>query len=273
MASFGYIPSNIWWKDILRKIIGWPNLIKRIQAFDIIRVLNLTGEDVALDFGCGEGALTFEMAKRCRYTVGIDTIKSLEKIKIPQKFAGKMKFIVADGRHLPFSDSYFDVILASEVLPMISNMQEFLDEIKRVLKPQGRIIVVNGIGHPAIKNAYNKNSLFMRVMKKILNAPATYEEYELKLNKNFGTAVKGFYSEKELIELLNRNNFNILQKKYSFRKNVSVINSYITFFLFCLNLPTFGYHFFVLYPLFRILEDIDKNSRGSGLIIEAKKNA
>lgn len=56
-----------------------------------------------------------------------------------------------DGRHIPFPDSYFDIVFSSNVLEHIShsNLKEFQNEIKRVLKPVIRIVyskIVHGRG-------------------------------------------------------------------------------------------------------------------------------
>ena len=46
-----------------------------------------------------------------------------------------------DGKHIPFSDSTFDSVFCSEVFEHVFNLDEVLIEIKRVLKPGGKILI------------------------------------------------------------------------------------------------------------------------------------
>jgi SAM-dependent methyltransferase len=44
------------------------------------------------------------------------------------------------GEPLPFPDEFFDVVLASEVLEHLANLEAALSEIRRTLKPGGRLV-------------------------------------------------------------------------------------------------------------------------------------
>lgn len=45
-----------------------------------------------------------------------------------------------DGVHLPFADSSFDVVFSSNVLEHVKDLDALFEEMKRVLKPKGRMI-------------------------------------------------------------------------------------------------------------------------------------
>jgi len=45
-----------------------------------------------------------------------------------------------DGKKIPFSDNFFDIIYSSNVLEHISHLDQFQQEIHRVLKPNGKVI-------------------------------------------------------------------------------------------------------------------------------------
>jgi ubiquinone/menaquinone biosynthesis C-methylase UbiE len=97
-------------------------------------------KEKVLDLGCGTGRL-YEIFKNKNidYT-GIDFSENLVRIA-----RGKYgdRFVVGDILSLPFSDNYFDSVWAVAVLhhiPMKKLRKCALGEIKRVLRPGGRII-------------------------------------------------------------------------------------------------------------------------------------
>lgn len=98
--------------------------------------------DKILDLGCGNGRL-YELFsdKNVEYT-GIDYSENL--VRIAKKKYGD-KFIQGDILSLPFSEQKFDSVWAIAVLHMIPSKELrkcAVDEIKRVLKQGGRVIVV-----------------------------------------------------------------------------------------------------------------------------------
>lgn len=189
--SFGYIPTGRV-RDIFRRWYGFPNLGKRIQAPDIVKALNLKETDSCCDFGCGSGYITIELAKLCNHAIGIDVNPNLRTISIPEFLKDHLQFIVDDGRHLPISSCSIDVVLCSEVLMMIPEPSDFLGEVKRILKPNGRIVVVNGLGHYGVRDSYVQNSYWMKFLGIWLGPRLykSYEEYYSKLQQHFGTAIQ-----------------------------------------------------------------------------------
>jgi ubiquinone/menaquinone biosynthesis C-methylase UbiE len=93
-----------------------------------------------LDLGCGTGRL-YEIFKNKNIDyAGIDFSENL--VRIARENYGNM-FVVGDILSLPFSDNYFDSVWAVAVLhhiPMGKLRKRALSEIKRVLRPGGRII-------------------------------------------------------------------------------------------------------------------------------------
>lgn len=89
-------------------------------------------EGRVLDVGCGRKP--YRGLFSCTEYVGleIDTPENREK--------GVADFFY-DGKSFPFPDASFDGIFASQVLEHVFNPAEFLSEIRRVLRPGGRLLL------------------------------------------------------------------------------------------------------------------------------------
>jgi ubiquinone/menaquinone biosynthesis C-methylase UbiE len=271
--SFGYLPIGSI-RDTGRKLFGHGNLLKRLQAKDIMKALNIQPEDLLLDFGCGNGYMTVEMAKLAKKAYGIDIVDYIKTIQIPESLKGRLEFIKTSGTTLPFQDNFFDKILASEVLPMIPDPMEFLFEIRRILKPQGRLVIVNGGGHPTIRKAFNKSSLLLKMLKKIFpeRMPSSYEEYCTILQHSFNTAQRGFLTEENLQDLLSKSGFGTKRVEYTPGYFAGAFISWSQFLLYLRNGKTISQRgFFLKYIMLTLLRIFEKKKYSGGILCVAEK--
>lgn len=93
-----------------------------------------------LDFGSGNGftALSLMAMCPCRIT-GLDVIRD---INLTEDTARRIAFTLFQGGTLPFADKNFDGVLASAVMHHTPDPVFYLDEFIRVLRPGGRIFLV-----------------------------------------------------------------------------------------------------------------------------------
>ncbi len=97
--------------------------------------------DLLLDIGCNWGRWTIAAAKRGYSAIGIDP--SFEAIVAARRIARQLgidaRYVVADGRRLPFANETFDVVFSYGVLQHFSktDVAVSVDEIRRVVKPAG----------------------------------------------------------------------------------------------------------------------------------------
>lgn len=113
--------------------------------------LSLTPGDRVLDLGCGEGRHIHGL----HMLGGIDAIgvdldeASLQKARdglatLPPRRDGDFhmtQFMRGDATGLPFPDASFDALICSEVLEHLPDVNAALAEIRRVLKPDGRLCI------------------------------------------------------------------------------------------------------------------------------------
>ena len=85
-----------------------------------------------LDVGCGSKPYQELFAVDDYFGLDIDSEASRNR-KIADYFY--------DGKIFPFNENEFDSVLCNQVLEHIFNPDEFLSEIKRVLKPGGRLLL------------------------------------------------------------------------------------------------------------------------------------
>ena len=91
-----------------------------------------------LDVGCGSGGSSVLAKERGAEVHGIDVAEGLLSYAIQRVPEGI--FQVADIEHLPYEDNMFDVIYAANSLQYSEDRIAALHELKRVCKPNGRII-------------------------------------------------------------------------------------------------------------------------------------
>ena len=93
-----------------------------------------------LDLGCWDGELSLEVAKRIgtKKVYGIEIVK--EKIK-EAKSRGVNAFQGDLNKKFPFKDNFFDVIIANQVIEHLYDTDNFVQEIRRILKPNGYSVI------------------------------------------------------------------------------------------------------------------------------------
>lgn len=114
-------------------------------------MLGLAG-DVAgleiLDAGCGSGPLTEALRAKGGVVSGFDLSPAM--VQLAQERLGEDADVrVADlGAPLPYADDRFDLVVASLALHYVQDWASALVELRRVLRPGGRLLV--SIIHPTV---------------------------------------------------------------------------------------------------------------------------
>ena len=101
-----------------------------------------------LDAGCGSGTLSAALGDRGAAVTGLDA--STGMLDLARKRLGdRVELRLADlNDPLPFEDGAFDDVVASLVLHYIEDWTPVLAEMRRVLRPGGRLFV--SVDHPIV---------------------------------------------------------------------------------------------------------------------------
>jgi len=119
--------------------------------------LNAINAEV-LDFGCGIGSSLEKVIKFSpKKITGID-ISEVSIRKAKNKIKGtesEIELLVDNCEQTKFNSSNFDIVYGTGILHHL-NMSICLDEIKRVLKPGGKLIFIEPLGTNPLINFYRK---------------------------------------------------------------------------------------------------------------------
>jgi len=115
-------------------------------------VRELGRSERALDLGCGDGRLTAEL-DAAELTAADVSAVALDRARA--RLAGARLVELEPDAPLPFDDGLFDLVLCAETLEHVRDVQLFLSEIRRVLRPGGTLALTTpahlGVGrrpHP-----------------------------------------------------------------------------------------------------------------------------
>ena len=111
---------------------------------------NICVDKIVLDAGCGTGKFLNILEENSKKYIGIDiSNKQLEKAKEKSK-ENNSSFICSNLTNIDIEDNTVDLVISSWVLGTIIDLDErtrCLNELKRVLKPNGIIILIeNDLG-------------------------------------------------------------------------------------------------------------------------------
>src|SRR4051812_26003190 len=100
-----------------------------------------------LDLGCNNGYGSFEFSCHGHQVIGVDvSAEALNNARSRFK-ADNLEFRQVDGANLPFESDRFDLITSFQVIEHIVEMEPYLSEIRRVLKPGGLAIFTTPNAH------------------------------------------------------------------------------------------------------------------------------
>jgi len=145
-------------EDLFATIAPRYDVINDLQSFGMHRFWKarmvaeaaLKPGDRALDVCCGTGDVTFRLARTGADAVGFDFSHPMLAVAAGRSAeaplpagSGSVRFEQGDALHLPFPDRSFEVVTIAYGLRNLADFHRGLRELTRVLKPGGRLLVLD----------------------------------------------------------------------------------------------------------------------------------
>jgi ubiquinone/menaquinone biosynthesis C-methylase UbiE len=119
-------------------------------------------QELVLDVACGPGAFVLAIAPRVSFVTGIDLtpemLRRARQFQAEKQIANAV-FACADADHIPFPDACFDLVSCQHAFHHITKPEPVLQEMIRVTKPQGRLLILD----PLAPESDTKFELFNRI--------------------------------------------------------------------------------------------------------------
>lgn len=121
-------------------------------------------KDEILECACGTGIITACLIPRSKSIIATDFSSNMLKIaKKKYAYYPNVRFEKADIFSLNYPDNSFDKVIAANVLHLIKNPDKALDELHRVCKKGGKIILPNYISQTSEQDT----SLISKILDKL----------------------------------------------------------------------------------------------------------
>jgi len=120
-----------------------------------------------LEYGCGRGSAAFDLAAAGAHVTGIDisdvAIDLASQRGAELGLTERLRFCVMDAEQLGFEDASFDLVCGSAILHHL-DLERAYAEIARVLRPGGRAVFVEALGHNPLINLYRRRTPELRTV-------------------------------------------------------------------------------------------------------------
>jgi demethylmenaquinone methyltransferase/2-methoxy-6-polyprenyl-1,4-benzoquinol methylase len=140
-------------REMFARISGRYDLMNRLMTAgqdirwrrEVIRRAELPAGGFLLDLGAGTGDLAFEARRQQPAALPVAADFTLEMMQVGRTRLGSAEFpwTSADALCLPFDAEVFDAVVSGFLLRNVIDLPQALREQGRVLKPGGRIVILD----------------------------------------------------------------------------------------------------------------------------------
>ena len=130
------------------RVVGKPG-----QVPEDLSWLPLSGRSNVLDVACGPGTYSIPLSERAGRVVSLDLAESMLRFAQKQKrrLPPNPVFLQGDAYQLPFSSGEFDLCFCAFSLAHFQNPRQVMQEMARVIRPEGFLAILDVIAPPEHK--------------------------------------------------------------------------------------------------------------------------
>lgn len=203
-------------EQMFDNISGKYDLLNRILSMGIdvrwrkkvVKSVKSSNPKTVLDIATGTGDLAIQIAKSTQAQItGFDLSAGMlevgrEKVA-KEKLEDRIEMIQGDAENMPFEDNSFDVITVAFGVRNFENLKKGLDEIYRVLKPEGKFIILE-FSQP---ESFPMKQLYAFYSKNILPKIGKQISKDESAYTYLPDSVKAFPYGEEMKKILKNSNF------------------------------------------------------------------
>jgi len=98
---------------------------------------------IVMDFGCGLGHGTFLLSRASKKVIGVDIEQTIISQCIKKYKSKNLIFqLIESDKKTPYKDSFFDIVISSQVIEHVKDVTWYLIELKRILKANGKLFII-----------------------------------------------------------------------------------------------------------------------------------
>lgn len=179
----------------LNKVSPWWG--EHLHRYEEV-IKSLSGNEIILDIACGSGYGTHLLSDKSTGKVYGGDLSS-EAVNLCKNSWNKdnLSYETMDGANLKFNDDFFDVVVSFETIEHTTGFNEMIEELKRVVKPNGIVYLSTPnikINSPSgvIKNPYHIQEWdydeFLNILRSHFRKFKLYGQQYSRYNKKKGAA-------------------------------------------------------------------------------------
>jgi demethylmenaquinone methyltransferase/2-methoxy-6-polyprenyl-1,4-benzoquinol methylase len=201
---------SYYYEKIINKISS-PLIVNRWRKFLIeesLKYIPIPQKVLDLCSGAGNIYRLFPLKGKVSF-FNLDI--SFPLLKLAKKELNKkVHFIRADNKALPLKDNTFDIVFSSFCVRNSSDKLKTLEEVYRVLKPNGVLAILDFFPPSNGDLNYKLNLL---VFKTFMKFHSRFGQTNREAIDYLFSSIKNFYKPREFEEILNQKGFEVLKKK------------------------------------------------------------
>jgi demethylmenaquinone methyltransferase/2-methoxy-6-polyprenyl-1,4-benzoquinol methylase len=138
--------------ELFRGLPGGYDRVGAVMSFGqdprwraaLVRAIDPRPDQRILDVATGTGMVAFALAERGAEVVGLDQSQEMlgraqAKLAAAPQLRGRVKFVQGEAERLPFAEAEFDALSFTYLLRYVDDPRATLTELSRVVRPGGRI--------------------------------------------------------------------------------------------------------------------------------------